>query len=116
MLELGSGDGRVMLAAARRGIKVVGIELNPLLVLVSRLRTWRHRKQVRVIWGSYFGVAWPPADGIFTFMVQRQMQRLDTGIEQWRGGKPVRLASVAFYIPGKTPRIKRRGVFLYEYR
>jgi hypothetical protein len=54
LLELGSGDGRVMLAAAARGLKVTGIELNPLLVLVSLYVTRRYRQQVRVIWGTYW--------------------------------------------------------------
>jgi SAM-dependent methyltransferase len=114
LLELGSGDGRVVLAAAKQGWNVVGIELNPVLVLVSRLRTWRYRRQVRIIWGDYFRVTWPPAEGIFTFMIQRQMAKLDQHIEQWHR-KPVRLASLAFYIPDKKPAAKREGIFLYKY-
>lgn len=113
LLELGSGDGRVMRAAARRGLKVVGVELNPLLVVASRLILWRYRKQARVIWGSYFSVRWPRADGIFTFMIQRHMQKLDAHIK--KQGLTVRLASFAFYVPGKKPAKKKNGVFLYEY-
>lgn len=115
MLELGSGDGRVVRAAAKRGWRVVGIELNPLLVLISRLYTWRYRRQVRIIWGSYFRVNWPPADGIFTFMVSRQMAELDRRIIKWHQ-KPVKLASFAFLIPGKKPAVQKEGVFLYEYK
>jgi 16S rRNA A1518/A1519 N6-dimethyltransferase RsmA/KsgA/DIM1 with predicted DNA glycosylase/AP lyase activity len=114
LLELGSGDGRVVLAAAKRGWRVIGIELNPLLVLVARLRTWQYRRQVRIIWGDYFRVTWPPAEGIFTFMIQRQMSKLDKRIEAWHQ-KPVNLASLAFHIPGKKPVAKRGGVFLYKY-
>lgn len=113
LLELGSGDGRVMLAAARLGLKVVGIELNPLLVIVARLRLWRYRRQARVIWGGYFSARWPRADGIFTFMIQRHMQKLDSRIKKQH--MAVRLASFAFYIPGKAPAKKKHGVFLYEY-
>jgi hypothetical protein len=116
MLELGSGDGRVLVAAAKRGIKVVGIELSPLLVIVSWLRTRRYRKQVRIIWGNYFVVSWPPAEAIFTFMIPRQMPRLDTRIERWRQGRSVRLSSFAFSIPGKKPAVVRDGVFLYLYK
>lgn len=114
LLDLGSGDGRVVKAAAKRGLKVVGIELNPLLVLISRLATWRYRNNVRIIWGSYFALKWPPADGIFTFMIGRQMQKLDQKIEA--GVKPVRLASFAFKIPGKKLLRQKRGVYLYEYK
>ena len=116
MLDLGSGDGRVLVAAAKRGITVVGIELSPVLCVISWLRTRRYRKRVRIIWGNYFMATWPPADAIFTFMIPRQMPNLDRHIEQWRGKKAVRLASFAFAVPGKRVVATRKGVFLYEYK
>lgn len=115
LLELGSGDGRVLLVAARQGMQVVGIELSPVLVAISWLRTRRYRKQVKIIWGNYFRVVWPPADGIFTFMIGRQMIKLDACIEQWHR-HPVKLVSVAFKIPAKKPSAVLNGVFLYRYK
>mmetsp|Transcript_7131 Transcript_7131/g.14318 ORF Transcript_7131/g.14318 Transcript_7131/m.14318 type:complete len:210 (+) Transcript_7131:338-967(+) len=38
MVDLGSGDGRVVIEAARHGYRAVGYELNPMLVAVSH--TW----------------------------------------------------------------------------
>jgi len=115
MLELGCGDGRVLRAAAKRGWNTVGIELNPLLVVVARIVTWRYRKQVRIIWGDYFRVNWPPAQGIFTFMIPRQMTQLDKHIQE-HTKQPIRLVSFAFAIPDKTPAKQQDAVFLYEYR
>ncbi len=115
VLELGSGDGRVMLAAAKRGLRVVGVELNPVLVVVSYLITWKYRNQVRIIWASYWGPRWPEADAIFTFMLPKYMSKLDRRIEKWRKG-PVKLASFAFIIPGREPAREQGGVFLYEYK
>lgn len=114
LLELGSGDGRVMKAAAERGLKVVGVELNPFLVIISRLRCWRYRKQVTVIWDDLWKARWPQADGIFTFMLQRQMTRLDRKIVNWQT-RPLKLASFAFHIPDRAPKAKYNGIFLYEY-
>ncbi len=116
LLELGSGDGRIMLAAAKRGLKVVGIELNPFLVVVSWIVTFRYRSQVRLIWGSYWGAPWPRADAIFTFMLPRYMTKLDERIQKWRPEATTRLASFAFTIPGKEPIETRDGVYLYEYK
>lgn len=115
MLELGSGDGRVMLAAAKRGWNVVGVELNPFLVLVSLAVTWRYRRQVRVLWGSYFGKDWPEVQGIFAFMLPRYMPKLDKYIAL-HCTRPVRLASFAFKIPGRPAAAVQEGVFLYEYK
>jgi hypothetical protein len=115
LLELGSGDGRVVRAAAARGLRVVGIELNPLLVLVSRILTWRYRSRVRILWGSYWRVRWPEADGIFTFMIGRQMATLDQRIDAWHT-KRVQLASFAFAIPDKRPTKVEKGILLYTYK
>src|SRR6185503_10781966 len=81
LLDVGSGDGRVLLEAARRGYCAVGIELSPVLVIIARIRTWKYRKQVRVLWGNYFQREWPPADAIFGFVIPYQMERLDKHIE-----------------------------------
>jgi hypothetical protein len=118
LLELGSGDGRILIEGAKRGLNVVGIELSLMLVIISWFRTRRYRKQVKIIWGNYFYTSWPPADGVFSFMIQYQMKRLDAAITKWQqaNNRPVRFASFAFQIPDKKPIEERDAVFLYEYK
>ncbi|XP_030061163.1 ATP synthase subunit C lysine N-methyltransferase isoform X2 [Microcaecilia unicolor] len=41
VVDIGSGDGRIVIAAAKEGFQAVGYELNPWLVLYSRYRAWR---------------------------------------------------------------------------
>jgi len=41
LVDLGSGDGRIVLEAAKHGLTSVGVELNIWLVLYSRLQAWR---------------------------------------------------------------------------
>lgn len=48
LLDVGSGDGVVLLAAARRGVKAIGYEVNPFLVAISRWRLRRHFKLAEV--------------------------------------------------------------------
>jgi 16S rRNA A1518/A1519 N6-dimethyltransferase RsmA/KsgA/DIM1 with predicted DNA glycosylase/AP lyase activity len=115
LLELGCGDGRVLVAAAKRDLHVVGYELNPLLFIVAWLRTRRYRKQVRVVWGNFWHEPWPPADAIFTFLLPRYMKKLDRRC-RLVSHKPFKLVSFAFEIPGKNPEKLKSGVFLYEYR
>lgn len=115
LLELGCGDGKVLVAAARQGLQVTGIELNPILVAVCWLRTVRYRKQVRVVWGNYWHTGlWPDADGIFGFVLPKYMSKLDRTIIGWQR-RPVRLASFAFKIPDKPADAEQDGVFLYVY-
>lgn len=116
LLELGCGDGKILKLAAATGVNAVGYELNPILVLIARIRTWRQRKYVKVVWGNFWDTQqWPDADGIFVFILQRHMPKLDGKIVAWHK-KPVKLVSFAFPIKNKTP-IKQdsSGVYLYEY-
>lgn len=114
ILELGSGDGRVLVAIAERGATAVGYELNPLLVVFSWLRCRKYGRQVRIVWGSYWGKKLPLADGIFVFLYPKYMKRLDNKITQ-EYGKPVKLVSFAFEIPGREAQKIENGVYLYAY-
>lgn len=115
MLELGCGDGRVLVAAARRGVQAVGYELNPILAVIAWLRTRRYRRQVRVLWGDYWRASWPAADGIFAFILPRYMHKLHTKVMHYPH-KPLRIASFAFAIPDREAVRTEQGVFLYEYK
>lgn len=114
VLELGCGDGRVLIAAARRGVYAVGYELNPLLALLAWLRARPYRKQVKVVWGDYWAAKWPEADGIFAFLLPRYMSKLHKKIIQYPS-RPLRVASFAFAIPDLEPVKLENGVYLYEY-
>lgn len=115
LIELGCGDGKVLLAAARQGLRAVGYELNPILALIAWLRTRRYRREVRIIWGDFWRADWPPAEAIFTFLLPKYMKKLDTKIAQY-SHRPVKLVSHAFTIPGRRPARQRESIFLYRYR
>ncbi len=106
LLELGSGDGRVLQAAAERGIYVIGYEFNPILVLYSRFRTRKYKNLVTIVWGNFWHKKFPPTDGIFVFLLKPYMKKLDTKIVQ-QCLKPLKLISFAFEIPGKQPDQKK---------
>jgi len=114
MLELGCGDGRILVAAAKRGWNGVGYELNPVMALIARLHTWRYRSQVRIVWGDFWRADWPTADGIFAFILPRFMVRLNKKITQQRMRK-LKVVSFAFKIPKRPIITEREGVFLYRY-
>lgn len=114
MIELGCGDGKVALAAARRGWKVVGYELNPVLAAVAWLRTIRYRKQVTIVWGNFFTKQLPPADGVFCFIMPKFMPAVSEKLNN--SYKKITLASFAFAIPEKEPATQKDNVFLYVYK
>lgn len=114
LLELGCGDGRVLREAGKRGIRSIGYELNPLLVLCAKAVTWRYRSITTVKWRNYWQITLPPADGIYVFLLDRFMPKLNTKITQEQQ-RSVRLVSFAFAIPSKKPSKQQNGLFVYDY-
>jgi hypothetical protein len=115
LIDLGSGDGTILLAAARQGIKAIGYELNPILVLVSLYRTRKYRQNVQIIWGNYWHKVWPRTDALYVFLLDRYMESLNNKIIQNYPEQTIKLASLAFQIPNKKPVKQSQGVYLYEY-
>lgn len=114
MLELGCGDGRVLIAAAKRGWRAVGYELNPILASIAWVRTRPYRDQIRVVWGNYWQADWPEAQGIFAFILPRYMSKLDKKIMQYPS-RPLALSSFAFTVPGRKHTRLHKGVYKYLY-
>jgi len=114
MLELGSGDGRVLLAAAERGIYSIGYELNPILVLFAKFKTRKYKKYVTIKIQNFWTKKLPEVDGIFTFLLNPYMEKLDKKIIHDQIGS-TRVVSFAFEIPNKRPNKTKNGLFLYLY-
>lgn len=114
LIDLGSGDGRLLRAAARRGIRGVGYEINPWLYLISKAVLWRYRKEVQVHLRDYWTVQLPPADAIYVFLIERYMDRLDKKLEN-ELARPTTVVSYVFRIPGRTPEETTRNAFRYQY-
>jgi precorrin-6B methylase 2 len=77
--DLGSGDGRVLVEAARTyHAKAVGVEADPLRVLISRSSVAVHhlQGQARVIWGNFFHTNLSEATIVTLFLSQGTNQKL----------------------------------------
>ncbi len=114
LLELGSGDGRLLAAAAERGVYSIGYELNPLLVVFTRIKYWRYRKFISVKCANYWTQKLPKAQGMYVFLLNPYMEKLDKKIVA-EASKPIKVVSNAFKIPGKKPLKVVRGMRLYLY-
>lgn len=113
--DLGCGDGGLLKDAANRGLWAVGYEINPLLAAVAWVRTLRHRSRVRVVWGNFWKADLSKADGVFVFLASHYMEKMDKLMADSKG-KPVKLVSYGFEIPGKKAVSKKDAIFLYHYQ
>ncbi len=115
LYDLGSGDGRIVIAAARAGAYAEGWEISPYLWLYS---TWQIRRQglgdrARIHLGSYWEEKFNDADVVTLFLITQQMGRMQGKLqdELRLGG---RVVSYAFKFPHWQHERKDRGLFLYR--
>lgn len=114
LLELGSGDGRFLRATAKRGIKAIGYELNPILYLISLIATYQYRHLIKVHLANYWMAGWPKTDGMYVFLTQNHMAKLNKKVIQMNA-HDIKVVSYAAQIPGRKA-VKRQGaMFLYKY-
>ncbi len=115
LLDIGSGDGRILRAAARRGARAVGFELNPALVLIANFLSHHNPRAVTKLanlWTSKFPDQTTVA---YVFINSRDAKRLVRKVEKeaTRLGRPLYLISFAFELD--APLVRRDNLhFLYQ--
>lgn len=100
VVDLGSGDGRLLKAAARRGAHAIGYEINPLLWLWSLATTWRYRQLVTIHLGDLWQAKLSDPDVVYVFMIQRYINRLDRKLAS-ELKRPTLVVSYVFELPRK---------------
>ena len=76
LVDIGSGDGVVLREASKIGANAFGFEINPLLIIISRLLSWQDKK-VRIILSDYWFSHLPiDATVIYTFSASRDIKRI----------------------------------------
>lgn len=79
LIDLGTGDGKILLEAARRGASAIGYELSPILWVVAWLRILhaRGRDRARVKFANFYKQTLPPqTNRIFAFLMPHNMARV----------------------------------------
>lgn len=76
--DLGSGEGRLLFLAARKGALATGFEINPFLVILTKLKVLvsRHRRQISVHWRNFWHADLSRADVVFIYLLPWKMTRL----------------------------------------
>jgi precorrin-6B methylase 2 len=113
--DLGSGDGRIVIACAQRGICAEGYEINPILVFLSRRRVRRAGLEhlATIHWKSFWRADLAPFNAIFVYGMPRIMSGLQKKLE--RELQPeTKIVSNIFPFPGWTPVATRGKVYLYK--
>lgn len=114
LIDLGSGDGRILFAAAKNGAQCVGIEINPLLVWYTKLRCALSRaSSVTVHRENLWEVDLSNADIVTIYMVPIYMQKLKEKVQsEMKPGS--RILAAVHPFPDWPPTAQEENVFLYR--
>lgn len=124
LFDLGSGDGRIVLAAARDfKAESFGIELSIFPFLLSKLRLMfapkELKRRAKIVYGDFFRYDLKEADVVICFLSERAMAKLEPKFKK-ELKKGARIVSYTFSIKNwpateiDKPSPKTISVYLYK--
>jgi len=114
--DLGAGDGRVIIAAAKAGARAVGIELDPMRYLICKLRS-ASIKNARAIFGNICNIPLNDATVVFVYLRDWSTERLkEKFMRELQSG--TRIITYHWPIENWKPiaQDKENDVYVYEIR
>ena len=116
--DLGSGEGRVLITAARKfGAQGVGVEIDPLKVWISRflIRCAGVQDSVRIYRGNFYKFDASDADVLYVYLTHQALDRIFPEILKTL--KPtVKIVSYRFCLKNRTPNKvdSKHNLYLYQ--
>lgn len=114
MVDLGSGDGRILITFAKAGIEAHGYEINPVLVAYSRLRVRRMGlgNKAFVHFGDFWSSNLGQYNGVTLYGIGHIMKRLENKLsKELKPGSKV--VTNYFKFPQLKPITIKNKVLLY---
>lgn len=114
-VDLGSGDGRVVIALALAGAEAHGYEHNPVLVWWSRLQIRRAGLSGRAFihQANFWSIDFSQYTIFTVFGISYIMEKLEEKLER-EAVHSSRIVSYLFPLPNKKESVREKGVYLYK--
>jgi cyclopropane fatty-acyl-phospholipid synthase-like methyltransferase len=113
-VDIGSGDGKLVIAAAQMGADAYGYELNPVMVLVSKANIQKAglSGKAHIYWKDFWHEDLSSFDVVTVYGIPHIMGMLEKKLQRElrEGG---RVASNAFPFPSWKEEAREGGVFVY---
>ncbi len=115
VVDLGSGDADLVLAAGEKGAAALGLEINPWLVFKSRQKVKKCglEKLVKIKLADFWKVNLNGFDVIMIYGISYMMEKLEKKLLQ-EVKKPTKIISVCFPFPNLKPSKHLSQVYLYN--
>lgn len=115
LVDLGSGDGRLLIESAKRGAHAIGYEINPFLVFITLIHAKLRgvRDYVKVYQSSLWKADLAIADVVLVYAMRKTMPRFEEFIyENCQKGTRIVVNTNPF--PNKKPIKEKNGFFVYK--
>lgn len=98
--DLGCGDGRFLVEAAKRGAKAAGFELGPWPYFRAKVRLGLNQSRGRIYFKNFYHQNLSEADAVFCFLLDKVMPKVEAKLRQEL--KPgAKFASYGFPLPNR---------------
>lgn len=117
-VDIGSGDGVVLRAAAEKGAHAVGYELGPWQWLLSKYLC-RKFVNITIYFGSFWRKELPPnTTVVYTFLNGKYMPKLEKKLQAHVDvhKKQISFITYGFTIEGRKPQKTQGPMFLYVFK
>lgn len=116
--ELGSGDGRVVIAAAKLGAEAHGVEQSWLRVWYSRYKAWKVAPHMssgntKFYHGNIFSRSYQDADIVYIFLLHKGVAKLESKLKKELKKDAVTITQTYHFKTWK-PFKKEGGFWLYR--
>jgi ubiquinone/menaquinone biosynthesis C-methylase UbiE len=114
-VDLGSGDGRIVVGMAKKGAIAHGYEINPLLVLIAK---WKIKKlglqnNAHIYWGDFWGKNLSSFDIVTVYLAPHSMKPVEEKIRRELKSN-ARVAVNYSPFPTWKPKKTLEKIYLYQ--
>jgi len=114
-LDLGSGDGRIVIAMAKKGAIATGFEINPFYVLLSKIKIYKAgvSKNASIYWKNFWREDISKFDIVTIYGVTYIMKKLEEKLkkEMKKGAKVI---SSSYTFKNWKPEKEKDFIFVYK--
>jgi cyclopropane fatty-acyl-phospholipid synthase-like methyltransferase len=114
-VDLGSGDGRIVIAFAKKGIKAIGFEINPFLVIYSRrkIKKLKLEDKAKIFWKNFWHAEFKEYSIITTFQYFTVSKKLEEKINN-ECKKGTKIVSHYWKFPNLKIKKQVEKIYLYK--
>jgi len=115
LIDLGSGDGRIIIAAAKMGIKSIGYELDPILVKKSRktIKQLNLSHLAQIKFKNFWQADFNQANIVCIYQFPKYINKLEKVFQNLN--HPITVITNRYPFPHQKPYLVKNNIYFYKF-